>query len=78
MNENLKQRMWLGLGVATIVFCLPIGLYTAYQGIKMEKCLRIGDLEEFESRKGKIKTAWLIILACYVVMIILKYLGVFD
>lgn len=78
MNGTFKQRMWIGLGTALIVFCTPLGCYTLYQAMKMERTLRIGDLVEFEERKRKIKTCWIITLGVYALAMVLGALGVFD
>lgn len=78
MNGSFKQRLWIGLGIACIFMCTPVGIYTCYQAIKMERCLRIGDLDEFENRKRNIKIGWGVVIAFYVIMIILSASGVLD
>ena len=78
MNKNFKDLMWMGLGVSLIFLCTPIGIYSGIQGLKLKRRLKIGDTNEVEKCKSRIKISWGITILSYIIIIILAATGVLD
>ena len=78
MNKNFKDLIWSGLGVSLILFCTPIGIYSGIQGLKLQRRLKIGDTNEVEKCKSRIKISWGITILFYIIIIILATTGVLD
>lgn len=78
MTDNLKARLWMGIGTSSIVLCLPVGIYGALQGAKLYRSFKIGDFETVEKCKRNIKVSWAIIAIGYALVILLGITGVLD
>lgn len=78
MKKNFKDLIWSGLGFALLFFCWPIGIYSGIQSIKLQRRLKIGDTNEVEKCKFRIKICWGITLFFYILTIILALTGVLD
>ena len=78
MSKNFKYQMWAGLGSSMILFCMPLGIYTSLQGMKLQRRLKIGDYEEVEKCVSRIKISWGVVIAFYVLLILLAATGAFD
>lgn len=78
MNKNFKDLIWSGLGVSLIFLCAPIGIYSGIQGLKLQRRLKIGDTNEVEKCKSRIKISWGITILSFIIIIILAATGVLD
>ncbi len=78
MSNNFKYQLWAGLGAAMVLFCMPLGIYTGLQGMKLQRRLKIGDYEEVEKCISHIKISWVVVFAFYILIGILAATGVFD
>ena len=70
MDNNYK--LWKGLAGALIVLCTPLGLYTCYQGIQMDKYVKISDYDNADKCLNNIKLCWKITGVVYAIGIVVS------
>ena len=58
-----------------VLICMPLGIYTCLQAMKLQRRLKIGDYEEADKCVSHIKISWGVVFALYVLLIILTATG---
>lgn len=69
--KYFKYRLWAGLGTALILYCLPVGIYTCLQGMKIFRLLKIGDTSTADKCVKHIKISIISVIAFYVLIVII-------